>query len=281
MGTSGKNSKRLSVPIDPFELLYLAISIATFSHTVWASSFAFEGPPPLEGSSEMTIWQIKGILIAIAIDLGMLLSARFIARAGKASPSMILAFVVAAASSFYTQLLYILYHTTNFAIGSGVDPYWNSVLSPVVSARVVILPFLLPFLGIIYTVARVGREKKAQEAEAERERNKPVTVSDVLNNRVKISVPQPELQNGSSTPSLPSPEQDSLIVMDDGVEAAIKALGDAQVDLTKNRYYDPYWKAWSKPYDTKEEMVKAMITLGKRRNTMARNREAKKKNQSG
>lgn len=250
--------------IDVFELLYIAISIATFSHTVWAASFAFEGMPPADGTWDMILWQLKGSLIAVAIDLGMLLSARVIARSRTTNWSMIVAFLVAAISSFYTQLLYILYHTGDFKIGSGVGQYWTDALVPLVDAKVLILPLLLPFLGIIYTIARVGQEKKAHNEAEERRKSAPVTVEQVLKQTQPIA-----LQN-SGVEQLTS--GDEFLVEDDRIKQAIAALGDAQVNLDELRYWDPAHKAWRGPFESKDAMIKNMITLGRRRNTMLKNR---------
>lgn len=264
-----KKKRGFGLRVDAFELLYIAISIATFSHTVWASSFAFEGPPPKD-PGEMVIWQFKGSLIAIAIDLGMLLSARFIAKSDKVNKSMVLAFIVAACSSFYTQLLYIIYHTGSFPVGSGVDPYWNQALSPLVSARVVILPFLLPFLGIIYTVARTSREKEEATKEAIRVANAPITVTDVL----KKSSYQGQLEQSEASGALPPPNEE--LIIDSATQTAIELFGDTQIDRQNWRWFDKNWNQWSHPHESEAEMVKKMKTLAKRRQTMLNNRGKKK-----
>lgn len=266
---SSASKKRKKFSIDAFEILYLAISAATFSHTVWASSFSFEGPPPLN-QTEMILWQIKGTLIAISVDLGMLMAARFIASSKKTNWTMVLAFVIAAISSFYFQMIYILIHTSDFSVSSGVDSYWKTNLTPFVDARVVILPFLLPFLAIIYTIARTGRERVAIAEEAVRKANEPIRVSDVLAQHAR---PQQQIEGHENQQSLPAPVGESVI--DDRIQQAIDALGNAQVDLVSNRFWDSHWQNWSKPYDSKDDMIKAMLTLGKRRTTMRKNRAKK------
>lgn len=147
--------------LDPFELLYISIAIATFTHTQYTSALYFEGAPPTDAAA-LNLWYFHGALIAIAIDIGMLLTSRFIASTTDRSEvsTLIAAFTVAALASFFTQLGYILIHTPVVTISEGVSPYWREALSKFIDARVVILPFLLPVMGTIYTVARIARTRR-------------------------------------------------------------------------------------------------------------------------
>lgn len=145
--------------LNPFELLYLAIAVATFTHTVWAAAFLFEGAVA-DGDPW---WNFKGALIAIAVDMGMLLTSKFLQEAKHPIHvgALILSFVVAAVTSFYFQMVYIMYHTPTFVTSAGVNTYWVGVMTPFIDARVFLLPAFLPVLATVYTVARIFTHRAA------------------------------------------------------------------------------------------------------------------------
>lgn len=140
--------------INGFEWVYLAIATATFQHTCWAAATTFSGPLPSQGTdAELFFWYLNGILIATAIDIGMFVTAKELRY--RRNIVLILGFVLAASASFYTQVLYSAHHTGEFTFGSGVNSYWLRILEPFIHARVVILPFILPLFGVVYTVAQL------------------------------------------------------------------------------------------------------------------------------
>lgn len=150
----------------PFELLYLSIAVATLDHTIWASAYLFEG-----AASEGTpLFYLKGWLIAIAVDLGMLLISRFLQDADdpKQVVVLVISFLLAAVSSFYFQMVYILAHTPVFVVSNGVTAYWaNSFLINLLDARVLLLPLALPVLASSYTIARIYNKKQVKKQESQ------------------------------------------------------------------------------------------------------------------
>lgn len=164
--------------VNAFEIVYLAISIATFNHTVWSAAFVFEGNPPefITGTGVNVFndlianysyygWFLSGALVAIAIDAGMLISARALAK--RWDWILGTAFAVGALASFFTQLLYSLHHTRQFNLGEGVSSYWNTALNPVVEARVVIIPLMLPIFALVYTAALITQKRAEIKEEME------------------------------------------------------------------------------------------------------------------
>lgn len=141
--------------INPFEIIYVAISLATMQHTIWSSSFVFEGEYP-KTLIEQLHWIVLGLLIAITIDLGMFLSARYLRN--KFKISMFISFVIAALASFYMQLIYAAYHTGNFTFGEGVAQPIVALLQPFIEYRTIILPMILPLFAVVYTMS--NRETK-------------------------------------------------------------------------------------------------------------------------
>lgn len=156
---------RSHIHIDAFELVYIAISIATFQHTMWAAASTFEGPMPDYATNQAAYWHwhFNGALLATAIDVGMLVSARELAKLWNWMTAG--AFLVASVASFYTQVLYSLYHTHAFNYGTGVTTYWNTSLTPFVDARVIVVPLMLPLFAVIYTLARVSKTRQVAEME--------------------------------------------------------------------------------------------------------------------
>lgn len=155
--------------LHPFELLYLAIAIATFEHTAWAAAYMFEGPMPADGELS---WRLRGALIAIAVDVGMLMTSRFLLGAvGRQRLVLTTGFIIAALTSFYFQVVYMAIHTPPITISPGVTESWAAILEKLIDARVLILPLALPVLATVYTLARLThpRHEAAVESKAERQ----------------------------------------------------------------------------------------------------------------
>lgn len=142
--------------------VYIVIAIATFTHTTWSAANVFQGNMPGHTLSLAVIWwYIQGGLVAIAIDIGMLVSADSIAK--KYTKTMLMAFILAAIASAYTQLLYATHHVSVFTFGEGVTPAWQYRLQALIDARVVFMPLALPAFAIIYTISAHGVEDHQHE----------------------------------------------------------------------------------------------------------------------
>lgn len=150
--------------INWFELVYLAIALATFQHTTWAAATVFEGPRPMDDITALRLWYFNGSLLAIAIDIGMLVAARELRKAFNLV--MLLAFVIAAVASFYTQILFSIAHTAEFTLGPGVSTYWKAALDGIIQARVLLVPAMLPLFAIIFTITPIVSEKQIAQQRA-------------------------------------------------------------------------------------------------------------------
>lgn len=160
--------RRITGIIHPFEILYLAIAIATFQHTAWTASYLFEGPQA-EGR---TTWIVQGALIAIAVDVGMLMTSRFLVGArGRQKVVLVSAFVIAAITSFFFQLVYMAIHTPTVTVSAGVNASWSAFLNNVIEARVLIIPLALPVLATVYTMARLTSHPAPKEIPPEARSN--------------------------------------------------------------------------------------------------------------
>jgi len=148
------------ININWFEIVYLAIAVATFQHTTWAAATVFEGVAPTDPTA-LNWWFAKGSLLAIAIDIGMLVAARELRKSWNVM--MFFTFVTAAIASFYTQILFSLAHTDIFVLASGVSTYWTDFLDPIIQARIILIPAMLPLFAIIFTVTPIVSEKTEEK----------------------------------------------------------------------------------------------------------------------
>lgn len=213
--------------INPFEWLYIAISIATFTHTSWGASMSFEGLPPTGDDWLVHAqWAVAGYLIAIAIDVGMFMSARFVAKTR--SWSMAIAFLVAAVSSFYMQVLYIYHHSPAITNGAGVSPYWKESLVGLIDARVILLPLLLPVLAVVYTLSRMA----AEDAEA-------------------MTTHEAEVEEAAD--KLAITKEDMLL------------LGDGSIDWDELKFFDSEVDRWYGPYKNEKTMRMALKSRATRK----------------
>jgi hypothetical protein len=150
---------RFKFKIDGYTAVYLAISISTFSHTMIAAATIFEGPKP-DGGIDQLAWILTGILIAIAIDVGMLVSSHHLVK--QRSAIMFIAFITAALVSFFTQTVYSTQHLAPLVFGAGVTEYWRKFLQPILDARFLVMSAALPLFATIYTFAKTRGCKKHQ-----------------------------------------------------------------------------------------------------------------------
>lgn len=207
-----------------FEMVYLSIAITTFNHTSWAVSTVFEGPMPGWASSNNPFdgWWLTGRLMAVAIDVGMFIVARFLTEAHSRTQllTLITAFALLAAASFYMQILYAVTHTQLLAYQPGVTSWWEAKIRPLTDARVILLPLMLPLFAIVYTAAMVQlrhedkREKAAEEEVASRK---------VWRARIVKEDGKPFIVD-HPIPALPPPVEDKVDLINDESELGYHCL---------------------------------------------------------
>lgn len=235
--------KKLLKLWDPLEFLYLAVAIATLNHTSWAMSYAFEGP-----YSGHWTWYLEGLLIAIAIDVGMLYTSRMLASATTrgARLSLVITFVIAALGSLYAQLLYLLVRTPVVQMTEGVSPAWQAALQPLLEARVVILPALLPILAISYTLARVFRAKTLiSQSTEEKEKSDLQESATHLETSWRVKKEHNALLEDS-------PIQRALPVASDGPD---------RVNWETLIFWDEVSRSWKGPYKDAETLMRRWKAL--------------------
>lgn len=150
-----------------FGVVYWATALTTFKHTAWAAATVFEGSFPVDAPvEEQAFWWLTGALMAVAIDIGLWAISRSIHPGSSKRYYFVLltAFVVLALSSGYAQMLYSYSHTSTVEYGDGVTLYWRGWLEPIIDARVVLFPLMLPIFITIYTLARIAQDAEMQKA---------------------------------------------------------------------------------------------------------------------
>jgi len=164
--------------INAYEIIYIAISLATASHSLVASATIFEGNYPTTTLPQI-FWFVSGILIAATVDVGQFITAHALAK--HKSLWMLGAFVATALASAYFQLFYTSEHVDIFVWGSGVTTYWRSMLQPLIDARIVIVPSLLPVFSLIYVVANLQHNVsiKHEQIKLDVQENKTVNVENL------------------------------------------------------------------------------------------------------
>jgi hypothetical protein len=149
-----------------YEMIYIAVAVATFKHSAWAYSVTLEGAAPeidwatwgpslpgLWAAGGLLAWYFWGALMAVAADVSMFYSAREIRRGNRFH---ILTFAAAATFSAATQLIYATTHAVDLSYVASSLPAvqpgtgWLWTLS---EYRIVYLPISLPLTAIIYTCA--------------------------------------------------------------------------------------------------------------------------------
>lgn len=193
-----------NININWFEVVYLAIALATFQHTMWAGATVFEGPmPEAFHSAEWWRWHFNGALLAIAIDIGMLVTARQL-RESYGKPlswklTMVSAFITAAIASFYTQILFSVHHTNTMTIGSGVSDYWNGYLDPIIQARVILVPLMLPLFAVIFTLASIITHTTEVVIEEQEKEKEIIRIKMMEEERKRLPPPKFKFQGRSKT----------------------------------------------------------------------------------
>lgn len=241
--------------IDMFEALYIAISIATFSHTMWASAFVFEGLQPTDNIG-MLVWNLKGALIAIAVDVGMFTTSRSLVTArGMNIFFLVVAFLIASTGSFFTQLVFLLAHTPQYVISEGVSSQWQQTLQPMIDARVILFPLLLPVLAATYTLARIWKHKDDVIQAKEFVEAAPIVIQSTQH-LVEVVKEKPELLETTERLALPQGEG---------------------VDWEKLTFWDSVDKKWRGPYESKRALMTQMKSLETRRKRRAERKVEKVK----
>jgi len=139
-------------------IVYAFVAAATFMHSAWGfgtleSAIGF-------GTFGVLPFPITGAMAAFAVDAGMAGLVFSIQEGRKRGTSLIglyIALSVALAASAFTQLLYAVTHAAPAPLPFNVAPWMLPTALAIWEWRIIVLPLLLPSLGLVYAFS-AGRE---------------------------------------------------------------------------------------------------------------------------
>ena len=148
--------------INPWLLIYIAISACTFTHTTYSSAMIFDG----NNNTDTFKWWFDGDMIAVTVDIGLLMAGHFYAK--KHNGWMLATYLTAALMSVFLQLFYASMFTGNHTWSTGVNSQWQTLLQPLIDASFVIVPCALPLLSVMYTLSSSAYNKQLEPKFAEK-----------------------------------------------------------------------------------------------------------------
>lgn len=133
-----------------------AAALAALVHSCWTFSVFFAGDPPTGDNLAYAGWLIPGVLLAFAIDVGLLTVS---ARLKKHGPSLAKLITFGFLSLFmgYAQFLFSISHAPHIPISAGVRAEWISFVEFLRDLSIFVLPLMLP---IAITLHSLDREKE-------------------------------------------------------------------------------------------------------------------------
>lgn len=175
----------------------VAVSLAALVHSAWAFSTLFTGLEPMpQFSGAWFAWMIPGLLLAFAVDIGLLSLANQI-RMGQRSRGKLAAFFVLCIAMGFMQFLYIMHHVPEVSLGAGVRAEWVGLVSLLRDFSIWILPCLMPTALCLFAFSDTVAPSHTHEINTPSD---TITVSD--------SAPMPaQLPDPSSAPAPALPEK--------------------------------------------------------------------------
>lgn len=152
-----------------FRLVYIAIAIATATHTSWGAATTMQGEMPTDPFGAVW-WWFGGLLFAIAIDATMVLTADRLREKNTSRRWLMLTFFTAACLSAFFQLVYAYHHASDLSAGKGVTEGWAAILDGIIAARIVVVPLALPLMGLFYALGGFSKPTTATKRPALSER---------------------------------------------------------------------------------------------------------------
>lgn len=200
--------------LDRFKLVYWVIAIATAQHTAWGAATTMQGGQPIDPTAQLW-WWVQGFAFAIAIDVSMVMVATKVRNGGSNAQSIgigrlhipinwyTITFFLVAIFSSYFQLLYAWAHATPLQTGGGIATVWIERLQSLIDARIVIAPFALPGIALLYTIGGLGKggetQSKQRNVAQPMQSSRNLVATDAITiereqsqPRALLSAPQPE-----------------------------------------------------------------------------------------
>jgi hypothetical protein len=143
----------------------LATGIAALIHSTWSLGTLFSGEQPAIENISTAIgyvhfagWILPALLIAIALDVGQVVTSHEIRTSGLTWQRG-LTFFVFAFATYYLQWLYIIHHVPALPIADGVSSVHRAVTVAMRDVGIWLIPMLLPLSTLLYTFSGENQRK--------------------------------------------------------------------------------------------------------------------------
>lgn len=132
-----------------------AAALAALVHSCWTFSVFFAGDPPQADNLGFLGWLVPGVLLALAIDIGLLAVSTELKEKG-ASLARIVTFVCLSIFMGYAQFLFSISHAPNIPIAAGVRADWINGVETLRDLSIFVLPLMLPIAITLHSLGRSG-----------------------------------------------------------------------------------------------------------------------------
>lgn len=144
----------------------LATGIAALIHSTWSLGTLFSGEQPYVENITTWIewihfagWILPALLIAIALDVGQVVTSHEIRTSGLTWQRG-LTFFVFAFATYYLQWLYIVHHMPELDLSAGVSDVYRGFAGTMRDTGMWLIPLLLPLSTLLYTFSGEQQEAK-------------------------------------------------------------------------------------------------------------------------
>jgi len=149
----------------------LATGIAALIHSTWSLGTLFSGEQPAIENITTWIewihfagWILPALLIAIALDVGQVVTSHEIRTSGLTYQRG-LTFFVFAFATYYLQWLYIVHHVPMLTIADGVSDIHKAFTIAMRDIGIWLIPLLLPLSTLLYTFSGDNAHDKPKHQE--------------------------------------------------------------------------------------------------------------------
>lgn len=181
----------------------LATGLAALIHSTWSLGTLFSGEQPPVENIESVIqfihfigWLLPALLMAIALDVGQIVTSHEIRTSGLTWQRG-LTFFVFGFATYYLQWLYIALHMPALELANGVSVAYSSFAIIMRDSAMWLIPALLPLSTILYTFS--GNQDDKQKSEENMHSDNDIQVVSVGSARnTVLEFPVPESANNDA-----------------------------------------------------------------------------------
>jgi len=178
----------------------LATGLAALIHSTWSLGTLFSGEQPPVEDIESIIqfvhfvgWLLPALLMAIALDVGQIVTSHEIRTSGLTWQRG-LTFFVFGFATYYLQWLYIAMHMPALDLADGVSIAYSSFAVLMRDSAMWLIPALLPLSTILYTFSG-NQDDKLKSEEIMHSENDIQVVSVSSKRETVLEFPVPESAN--------------------------------------------------------------------------------------